>query len=139
MQSELQGAYALVLMTADRVVGVRDPHGIRPLALGERDGIFMLASESCAIDATGGQFLRDVQPGEIISLTAAGVTSRLPDAHPADTPACLNMSTLPARTAFWTGRMSLLRALPLAASWHLSSPVRQTWSLVHLIQDWPPR
>jgi len=88
MQTELQGAYALVLMTADRVVGVRDPHGIRPLALGERDGIFMLASESCAIDATGGQFLRDVQPGEIISLTAAGVRSRLP-AEPSSRHSCL--------------------------------------------------
>ena len=78
MQSELEGAYAMVLMTQDRVVGVRDPHGIRPLCLGEQNGLYMLASESCAIDSAGGQFLRDIKPGEIISLTTEGVLSRLP-------------------------------------------------------------
>lgn len=88
MLTELAGGYALVLMTADRVVGVRDPRGIRPLCLGERDGVYLLASESCAISSAGGQFLRDIEPGEIISLTASGVTSSLPQ-DPPDRHSCL--------------------------------------------------
>ncbi len=88
MQSELEGAYALVLITQDRVVGVRDPHGIRPLCLGEQNGIYMLASESCAIDSAGGHFQRDLRPGEIISLTTTGVKSRLP-AQPLPRHSCL--------------------------------------------------
>ncbi|MDD2533725.1 MAG: amidophosphoribosyltransferase [Eubacteriales bacterium] len=78
MQSEMFGAYAMVLMTSDRVIGMRDPNGIRPLCIGELQGTLFLASESCAIDAVGGQFVRDVQPGEIVSLTASGIVVAQP-------------------------------------------------------------
>lgn len=79
MMADMQGAYALVLMTPDRVIGMRDPNGIRPLCLGEVNGTLLLASESCAIDAAGGRFIRDLYPGEIVSLTRDGVVSSEPD------------------------------------------------------------
>ncbi len=80
MIGEIRGAYAVVLMTPGKVIGFRDPLGIRPLCLGRLDGTWLLASESCAIDSIGGEFVRDVRPGEIITLSAAGLA-----AHPAET------------------------------------------------------
>ena len=67
--ANLAGAYAIVLMTADQVIGIRDPLGIRPLCLGKIGNAWVLASESCALDAAGGMFVRDVQPGEMITIS----------------------------------------------------------------------
>lgn len=67
--ANLSGAYAIVMMTADQVLGIRDPLGIRPLCLGKLGDAWVLASESCAFDAAGGTFIRDVQPGEIVTLS----------------------------------------------------------------------
>ncbi len=75
MTAELEGAYAYVLMTPGKIVGARDPLGIRPLCLGQVDGSYVLASESCAIDSIGGTFIRDVLPGEMIVLSASGLSS----------------------------------------------------------------
>ncbi len=77
MMSEVTGAYALVILSPDRTLGVRDPHGIRPLCIGRVGDAFVLASESCAIDAVGGEFVRDVAPGEIVTLTSAGLASEI--------------------------------------------------------------
>ncbi len=84
MMTEIQGAYAMVLISPGKVIGVRDPLGIRPLCLGRLGGSWLLASESCAIDSIGGTFLRDVFPGEIITLSASGMKSSLfePDQVP---------------------------------------------------------
>lgn len=72
----IQGAYSLVIMTENELVGIRDPHGLRPLCLGElEDGGYVLASESCALDAVGATLLRDVAPGEIITITKDGISS----------------------------------------------------------------
>jgi amidophosphoribosyltransferase len=71
----LQGAYSLVIMTHDKLVGVRDPLGVRPLCLGSLDGGWVLASESCALDHIGAQFLREVDPGEVVLIDEAGVNS----------------------------------------------------------------
>ena len=58
------GSFALCIMTHDMLIGVRDPNGIRPLCLGKtQDGAYILASESCAIDAMNGEFVRDINPG----------------------------------------------------------------------------
>jgi amidophosphoribosyltransferase len=73
--SRLVGAYSLVLMTDDTLYGVRDPLGVRPLCLGRLDGGWVLASESCALDHIGAQFLRDVEPGEIVSIGSKGMRS----------------------------------------------------------------
>jgi amidophosphoribosyltransferase len=62
----IKGSYALAVLTDEVLVGARDPNGIRPLCLGELDGGWVLASESCAIDAVGGVFVRDVDPGEVV-------------------------------------------------------------------------
>lgn len=77
----LEGGFAYLVLTAETMVGVRDPHGIRPLVLGERDGVYILTSETCALDATGGRFIREVEPGEMVVVDARGVESiRLWDA-----------------------------------------------------------
>ena len=72
----LEGAFSTVVMTKDSVVAFRDPAGLRPLALGTLDGDPCVASESCAFDIIGAELLRDVLPGEMVSLGAGGVESR---------------------------------------------------------------
>ena len=71
----LQGAYSLVLLTNDRLFGVRDPLGVRPLCLGTIDGGWVLASESCALNHIGAQIVREVEPGEIIAIGPDGFKS----------------------------------------------------------------
>ncbi len=71
----LQGAYSLALLTTDTLIGVRDPLGIRPLCLGRIDGGWMLASETCALDHIGANFLRAVKPGEIVVINQKGMAS----------------------------------------------------------------
>lgn len=73
----LEGAYSLVLMSSTKLVAVRDPRGFRPLCYGiTEDGAYVVASESCALRAVGAEFVRDVEPGEIIIFSDDGVTSR---------------------------------------------------------------
>lgn len=72
MASHAEGAYALVLLTDSGLYGVRDPRGIRPLALGRLPGGWALASESCAFSVLLGHLTREVEPGEIVHITAAG-------------------------------------------------------------------
>ena len=69
------GAYSLAILTEDKVIGVRDPNGFRPLCFGEIDGGFAISSESCAINAIGGDMKREVNPGEIIILSESGCSS----------------------------------------------------------------
>ena len=73
--SQLCGAYALVLMSPSKLIGVRDPMGIRPLCMGKIGESFVLTSESCVFDSLGGEFIRDVDPGEIIVIDDQGVHS----------------------------------------------------------------
>ncbi|MCJ7744913.1 MAG: amidophosphoribosyltransferase, partial [Actinobacteria bacterium] len=72
----MRGAYSLVVLTEEGLFGVRDPHGIRPLCIGRRDGGTFLASESAALDVVGAKFLREVEPGEIVHINKDGITSR---------------------------------------------------------------
>ena len=74
-QEELQGAYSLVVMTEEQLIGVRDPHGVRPLCLGKLGEAWVLASESCALDTLGADFIRDLEPGEIVIIDGLGVRS----------------------------------------------------------------
>ncbi len=71
----LVGAYSLVLLTKDTLFGVRDPLGVRPLCLGSLNGGWVLASETCALDHIGANFIREVQPGEIIAIDSRGMRS----------------------------------------------------------------
>lgn len=75
MMRVVRGSYALVLLCKDKLIGIRDPYGIRPLCLGRIGDSFVLASESCALDAVGAEFVRDVRPGEIVTIDADGVHS----------------------------------------------------------------
>lgn len=75
VMDEIKGSYAIVMLTPKRLVGIRDPLGIRPLCLGKIGNSYMLASESCAFDAAGGEFIRDIRPGEIILIGENGITS----------------------------------------------------------------
>ena len=68
---QIQGAYALVCLTNNMIIGARDPLGIRPLVLGERDGAPILASETCALDMIGAKFVRTIEPGEVVVITRA--------------------------------------------------------------------
>jgi amidophosphoribosyltransferase len=77
--SQVRGAFSFVMMTRDRVFGVRDPHGFRPLAIGRLgDGCWVLASETCAMDLIGATYVRDVEPGELVILSAQGLKSIKP-------------------------------------------------------------
>jgi amidophosphoribosyltransferase len=71
----LQGAYSLTLLTNHTLYGVRDPFGVRPLCLGTLNGGWVIASESCALDHIGANFVREIEPGEIVSISKNGVES----------------------------------------------------------------
>lgn len=71
----LLGAYSLVLTTTDKLIGVRDPLGVRPLCVGRLDNGWVLSSESCALETIGAEFVREVNPGEIVVIDENGVTS----------------------------------------------------------------
>ncbi len=75
---QLEGGYALVAMTNKKLVGVRDPLGIRPLVLGELNGKSVLASETCALDMIGAKFVRDVEHGEMVVIDEKGIRSFRP-------------------------------------------------------------
>lgn len=70
---QVRGAYALLILTPQRLLVLRDPHGIRPLVLGKLGKGWVAASETCALDAVGAKFFREVEPGELVSLSSAGI------------------------------------------------------------------
>ena len=122
--NRIQGAYSLVLMTKDTLYGVRDPYGFRPLCIGELpDGNgYAFASESCALDAVGAKFVRDVRPGEIVIADRNGLRTYSPanlsrsmkrasnrrslPRHRASRSVPLNTFISPVRTASSTARTS---------------------------------
>ncbi|GKX66702.1 amidophosphoribosyltransferase [Inconstantimicrobium mannanitabidum] len=71
----VRGSFALVIATKDKLIGVRDPYGIRPLCLGKIEDGYVLTSESCAFDAIGAEYVRDIQPGEIVTIGPDGINS----------------------------------------------------------------
>ena len=71
----IRGAYGLVIASPRKLIGVRDPLGLKPLCLGKRDNAYILASESCALQSVGAEFVRDIRPGEIITITEQGISS----------------------------------------------------------------
>lgn len=66
---KIQGAYSLIVMSPRKLIGARDPFGFRPLCIGKRDNSYVLASETCALDTIGAEFIRDVEPGEIVTIS----------------------------------------------------------------------
>ena len=81
--SKIKGAYSLIIMSPRKLIGARDPLGFRPLCIGKRDNSYILASETCALDTIGAEFVRDVMPGEIVTISKnKGIVS--------DTSHCIN-------------------------------------------------
>ena len=76
--SQVQGAYSMLMLTQDQLIGVRDPFGFRPLCLGRLNGSYVLASETCALDLVEAQYVRDIEPGEIVFINAQGLRSIKP-------------------------------------------------------------
>lgn len=76
--SQVRGAYSLVMMTKDRLIGARDPHGFRPLAIGRLGDAWVICSETCAMDLIGATYLRDVEPGEVVVVSEQGMKSIRP-------------------------------------------------------------
>jgi len=66
---KIKGAYSLIVMSPRKLIGARDPFGFRPLCIGKRDNAYILASETCALDTVGAEFIRDVEPGEIVTIS----------------------------------------------------------------------
>jgi amidophosphoribosyltransferase len=71
----IEGAFSLVIMTENELIGVRDPYGFRPLSIGRKDDAWVLASETCALDLIHAKFVRDVEPGEIVAIGKDGLSS----------------------------------------------------------------
>ena len=73
--NQIQGAYSLAILTRDELIGIRDPRGFRPLCIGKKDNGFILASESCALDIMNAEWIREVEPGEILVINRNGLAS----------------------------------------------------------------
>ncbi len=73
--SKIKGAFALVVMSPRKLVGARDPFGFKPLCIGKRDNAYMIASETCALETIGAEFVRDILPGEVVTITPEGIKS----------------------------------------------------------------
>ncbi|WP_396624494.1 amidophosphoribosyltransferase [Luteitalea sp.] len=76
--AQVQGAYSILMLSADRLIAARDPHGFRPLALGRLGDAWIACSETCALDLIGATYVRDVEPGEVVVITAGGLVSHKP-------------------------------------------------------------
>lgn len=74
----IHGAYSLVMMTENKIIGVRDPFGFRPLSLGMLDGAYVLSSETCAMDLIHAEFIREIEPGEVVIIDETGIRSEFP-------------------------------------------------------------
>lgn len=75
VMKKLKGGYAVVILFNDRLIGIRDPEGIRPLCLGKLDNNYIFCSESCTLDSLGAELIRDVAPGEVVAITEEGWSS----------------------------------------------------------------
>ncbi|GLB32512.1 amidophosphoribosyltransferase [Lacrimispora amygdalina] len=89
---KIVGAYSLVVMSPRKLIGARDPYGFKPLCIGKRDNAYIIVSESCALDTIGAEFVRDVLPGEIVTITKDGIVS--------DTSLCFQEKAKEARCIF---------------------------------------
>lgn len=82
--AKMKGAYSLVVMSPRKLIGARDPHGFKPLCIGKRDNAYIITSETCALETIGAEFIRDVEPGEVVTIKNNGeilsdMTNALPN------------------------------------------------------------
>ncbi len=74
---KIKGAYSLVVMSHKKLIGIRDPYGFKPLCIGKKDNAYVITSETCALDTIGATFIRDIEPGEIVTISKDGIKSNL--------------------------------------------------------------
>ena len=113
----VEGAFSVVAMTRTKLIGVRDPLGVRPLVLGKIGDGWALSSETCALDIIGAEFIREIEPGEMVVITDKGVDSQFPFAPRKPGSAFLNTFISHAPTVFWAGGRSMKRARRSGANW----------------------
>ncbi len=106
----IEGAYSLVIMTNEELIGVRDPFGFRPLSLGRLDNAWVLASETCAFDLIGAQLVRDVEPGEVVIINKDGLRSVHPFPEHTQRAMCIFEYVYFARPDSTIGGQSVYRA-----------------------------
>lgn len=81
--AKMKGAYSLVVMSPRKLIGARDPYGFKPLCIGKRDNAYIITSETCALETIGAEFIRDVKPGEVVTINGEGeITSDMSNAIP---------------------------------------------------------
>ncbi|MGB0843207.1 MAG: amidophosphoribosyltransferase [Alphaproteobacteria bacterium] len=100
----IEGAYSLVCMTKDCIIGVRDPRGVRPLVLGKLGDSYVLTSETCALDIFGADFVRDVEPGEVVVVSDKGLESYKPFAAKPPKPCIFEFLYFARPDSMWLGR-----------------------------------
>lgn len=72
---KIKGAYSLVIMSPRKLIGARDPYGFKPLCIGKRDNAYIITSETCALETLGAEYIRDIEPGEVVTITKDGIKS----------------------------------------------------------------
>ena len=72
---KIKGAYSLVIMSPRKLIGARDPYGFKPLCIGKRDHAYIITSETCALETLGAEYVRDIEPGEVVTITKDGIKS----------------------------------------------------------------
>jgi len=86
---QVEGAYSLVFLTDDKLIAARDPYGFRPLVLGELDGAYVIASETCALDLIEAKYVREIEPGEVVEINSNGISSYKPFDAPEKRSLCI--------------------------------------------------
>ena len=123
---QIDGAYSLVCVADDMLIGVRDPHGVRPLVLGKRDNTWILASETCALDIVGAAYVRDLEPGEMLVIDRNGVTSQKPFQTVTSRFCVFEYIYFSAQIRMSKGAGSIMPARRLAPNWRASRRPRPT-------------
>ena len=122
----IEGAYSLVAVTNKKLIGARDPLGIRPLVLGVLEGSYILASETCALDIIGATYVRDIENGEVVVIDEEGIQSLRPFRRCRPGRASSSTSISPARIPWWAGAPSTRSARPWAMCWRRRAASRRT-------------
>lgn len=129
--TKIKGAYSLVVMSPRKLIGARDPYGFKPLCIGKRDHSYFLSSETCALDTVGAEFVRDVLPGEIVTISPEkGIESDTSHVlKPADTARCiLSIFISPDLTALSMGSACMIPVFWQESSWLWIPRWMRIWS-----------
>jgi len=119
--SQVKGAYSMVIMTEDSLLAFRDPHGFRPLCLGRLNSGYVLTSETCALDLVEAEYVREVEPGEILIINSQGIQSVRCEQANRKAQCILSLSTFQDLTARFSARMSTSSGRSRESSWQKNS------------------